>query len=434
VNAPYRTPFRSAPNNPWWIWPLLGRVPDVPAEKIQLLGVIALALLFESYDQAMLTAALKQIAETFAVAESELGNLLGRIYVGSVPAFLLIPFADRFGRRRLFLLSLIGLSLATGLSGLAQSVDQFVALQMVSRTFMVTCAATAFVIVTEEFPAAHRGWGIGMLSALATLGYGLGLLAFAAIDVIPFGWRSLYAAGIVPLLLLPRFRRRIPETSRFVAQAGRLRGGSPLSGWWQPLGSLAARHPLRASGVATIGLLAAAGHAAGFSFAAFFVQTDHGWSPGRYTAMAVVAGAVGIVGHPWAGRMADQRGRRGVGFALLSSFPLLALAFYHGPVWVLPVVWIPLIFTMSGGDTILRAIAAELFPTSERGTASGLLQLAEAIGRSGGLFLVAWATPDGASNTPMVSLVVFASLAAGLLLLPLPETGRRELEEISPEA
>ncbi|TFG93936.1 MAG: MFS transporter, partial [Myxococcales bacterium] len=154
----------------------------------------------------------------------------------------------------------------------------------------------------------------------------------------------------------------------------------------------------------------------------------------RYTAMAVVAGAVGIVGHPWAGRMADQRGRRGVGFALLSSFPLLALAFYHGPVWVLPVVWIPLIFTMSGGDTILRAIAAELFPTSERGTASGLLQLAEAIGRSGGLFLVAWATPDGASNTPMVSLVVFASLAAGLLLLPLPETGRRELEEISPEA
>jgi MFS family permease len=433
VSAPYRTPYRTAPNNPWWIVPLLGRVPDVPPEKIGLLGVIALALLFESYDQAMLTAALKQIAESFGVVESELGNLLGRVYVGSIPAFLLIPFADRIGRRSLFLLSLVGLSLATGLSGLAQTVEQFIALQMVSRTFMVTCAATAFVIVTEEFPAAHRGWGIGMLSALATLGYGLGLLVFAAIDVIPFGWRSMYAAGVVPLLLLPRFRRTIPETSRFTAHAGRRSGVGLLGGWWRPLRALAERHPLRAGIVGAIGLLVSAGHAAGFSFAAFFVQTDHGWAPGQYTAMAVVAGAVGIVGHPWAGRTADERGRRRVGFALLAGFPLLALAFYHGPAALLPLVWIPLIFTMTGGDTILRAVATELFPTSQRGTASGWLQLVSAIGRSAGLFLVAWATPEGGSNTPMVSVVVFASLVGGLLLRPLPETGSRELEEISPE-
>jgi MFS family permease len=150
--------------------------------------------------------------------------------------------------------------------------------------------------------------------------------------------------------------------------------------------------------------------------------------------MAVIAGAAGIIGHPWAGRMADLHGRRRVGFALLAGFPLLALAFYHGPAWALPLVWIPLIFTLSGGETILRAVAAELFPTSERGTASGWLQLAGAIGRSAGLFSVAWATPAGGSNIPMVSVVVFATLAAGLLLLRLPETGRRELEEISPDA
>jgi hypothetical protein len=33
----------------------------------------------------------------------------------------------------------------------------------------------------------------------------------------------------------------------------------------------------------------------------------------------------------------------------------------------------------------------------------------------------------------MISLVVFAPLLAGLVLLMLPETGRRELEEISGE-
>jgi MFS family permease len=409
-------------------------VPDVPSARIQLLGTIALALLFEQYDQAMLTAALKQIAESFGVAESELGSLLGRVYVGSVAAFLLVPFADRIGRRRLFLLSLVGLSLATALSGLARSAGQFVALQMASRTFMVTCSATAFVIVAEEFPARHRGWGIGILGALATVGYGLGLVVFAAIEVLPFGWRAMYLAGIVPLLLLPRFLRRIPETRRFAARRADPGGSGGLAGWWRPLYALAARHPLRAGAIGAIGALTSAGHAAGFGFAAYFVQTVHGWAPGQYTAMALAAGALGILGHPWAGRMADRRGRRRVGFALLAAFPLLALGFYQGPGWALALLWIPLVFTLTGGHTVLHALAAELFPTSERGTASGWFQLAEAIGRSAGLFVVGWATPAGATTTPMVSLVVFASLAAGLLVLCLPETGGRELEEISPES
>jgi MFS family permease len=150
--------------------------------------------------------------------------------------------------------------------------------------------------------------------------------------------------------------------------------------------------------------------------------------------MAIAAGMVGIIGHPWAGRMADASGRRGVGFALLGGFPLLALLFYHGPGWSLPVLWIPLIFALTGASTILRALASELFPTSARGTSSGWLLLWEAVGRSGGLFLVAWGTSDGASNTPMISVVVFASLVAGLIVLLLPETGQRELEEISSEA
>lgn len=430
---PYRTPYRRAPDNPWWIFPFLGRVPDVPPERIRLLGVIALALLFESYDQAMLTAALKQIAESFDVAEAELGELLGRVYLGSIAAFLIVPFADGLGRRRVFLASLVAVSVLTGLSGLARSPGEFVVLQMLSRAFMVTCTATAFVMVTEEFPAEHRGWGIGILGALSAFGYGLGLLAFAAIDVLPFGWRSMYAAGVGPLLLLPLFRRRIPETRRFAEHAdGRATTGA-LAGWWRPLRTLVVQHPARTLLVGAIGLLAVAGHGAGFSFAAYFVQTEHGWAPGQYTAMAILAGLVGVVGHPWAGRMADQSGRRRVGFALLAGFPLLALAFYHGPGWTLPFAWAGLTFTLTGGITILRALGTELFPTSVRGTASGWLQLAEAVGRSGGLFAVAAATPAGASNTPAVSAMVFASLAAALLLRLLPETGRRELEEISAE-
>ena len=66
-----------------------------------------------------------------------------------------------------------------------------------------------------------------------------------------------------------------------------------------------------------------------------------------------------------------------------------------------------------------------------RRASAGWLQLAEAAGRSGGLFLVGAGTTRAIEITSMISGVAFASLLAGLVLLVLPETGRRELEEIS---
>lgn len=421
--------------NPWWIPPFLGRVPAVGEGPLRVVGVVGLALLFENYDQSMLTAALKHIAEGFGIPESDLGEMLGFVHLGSVAAFLLIPFADRIGRRRLFLVSVIGLSAATVLSAFAQSVAQFVVLQMLGRAFMVTCSATAFVIVTEEFPAEHRGWGIGILGALGSMGYGLGLGLFAAIDILPYGWRALYVVGVVPLVLLPRFRRRIQETARFRAlqQERGDAGEGFLEGWLRPLADLARAYPWRTAAIGAIGIFGSAGGTVGFVFTAFHVQSVHGWSPGQYSAMAVIAGTVGIIGNVAAGRIADRHGRRGVGFVLYATYPLFVLAFYNGPGWVLPLVWIPLIFGLTGANTINRAFATELFPTSFRGTSAGWLMLTEAAGRSIGLFLVAFGTPDGGSNVPMISLVGFASLLAGVVIWLLPETGRRELESISTE-
>ena len=381
-------------------------------------------------DQAMLTAAAKQIAESFGLEQSRLAEMFGWVHLGAVAAFALVPLADRVGRRRLFLVSLVGISVATVASGFAPNETVFILFQMVSRAFMVTCSAMAYVIVTEEFPAQHRGWGIGIIGALGAMGYGLGLLLFAFIDDIPFGWRAMYVVGLVPLLWIQSFRRNVKETRRFEARSAELAPGG-LSGWLRPLLSLGVRYPGRSAAVGLIGFLASAGHTSSFSFAALYVQEVHGWSPGQYSLMAIAAGTLGIVGHPWAGRVADRRGRRMVGFALMAVFPALSLAFYHGPAWLLALVWIPLIFSMTGTSTIVRAVATELFPTSFRGTASGWLQLSEAAGRSAGLFIVAWGTAAGSSAVPMLDWIVFASLGAGLVLLCLPETGRRELEEIS---
>ena len=46
-------------------------------------------------------------------------------------------------------------------------------------------------------------------------GGGVASIAFAAIALLPYGWRSLYVIGSVPILLVGLLRRYLPETKRF---------------------------------------------------------------------------------------------------------------------------------------------------------------------------------------------------------------------------
>jgi MFS family permease len=125
----------------------------------------------------------------------DLGGFTGLTRLGALPAFFLLPLGDRIGRRRLLLISIAGMSVGSFVTALAQSPTQFVIAQIATRTFIVSAAVTSFVVVSEEFPAANRGWGIGMLGGVGAIGFGLGALLYGFVDRLPFGWRALYALG-----------------------------------------------------------------------------------------------------------------------------------------------------------------------------------------------------------------------------------------------
>jgi MFS family permease len=296
---------------------------------------------------------------------------------------------------------------------------------------MLTASAIAFVIVTEEYPAQHRGWAIGMLGALASCGNGLGAGLFAAIDSLPYGWRSLYIIGVAPLLMLPLLRARLQETKRFahhraVEAEGHSAAGA-LRGWIQPILRLWSEYPGRAFGIAVVGGLLSVGESAVFQFTGYFVLTTHGWSPGQFSLMFILGGGVGIIGNVVAGRLGDRVGRRTIGFVFLALFPLFAWIFYHGPGWSLPLAWTLFVFCNTAGGVVVRAFSTELFPTSFRGTSAAWLSLIQTLGWAGGLALVSVGT-DIATTTSLISLVV---LVAALALLTLPETFQQELEAIS---
>jgi len=418
--------------NPWWIPPFLGRAPAIEERFFKILGIVALGLFFESYDLSLLTSALKHISEDLGMAEHELGFYLGAVRLGGLLAFLLLPLADRFGRRRMFLASMIGMSVFTLATALSQNPLQFVAFQILTRAFLATLSAVGIVMLAEEFPAAHRGWGVGILGALAAFGHGLGALLFAAIEVVPFGWRSLYVIGALPLILLPWFRRELQETARFrrheAETAGRPGG---RNGSLRSLLALARGNPRRAALVGGAGMIHALGAISVFQFAALFVQNEHGWAPWQYSVMLLTSGGVGIVGNVIAGRLGDRAGRRIVGMAAFTLFPIAGIAFYHGVGWLLPVSFIAVVFSSSAGDVIVRIFSTELFPTSQRGASAAWLTLLQTIGWIAGLWLVGVGRWAGISLPIMISAVSATVLVAGLLLLLLPETRRRELEDLS---
>ncbi|MDX1649798.1 MAG: MFS transporter, partial [Myxococcota bacterium] len=160
---------------PRWSYaiPWAGRVPELTPRQWSLLGLLGAAELFDQYDVGILGLALKQIQEGLGIPESQIGPVTAVARLGVLPAFALTVLADRLGRRRLLLATIVGLTLSTFATAFAQDAVQFMALQFVARSFIYAETMLAVVVLAEELDAAERGWGIGMLGALGALGHGL---------------------------------------------------------------------------------------------------------------------------------------------------------------------------------------------------------------------------------------------------------------------
>jgi putative MFS transporter len=421
--------FRPVRQNPWWMPPFLGGVPaGVEPAHLRVLGFVSLAMFFENYDLGMFANALPQITATFGLDKAAQGEFTAWTRFGALPAFVLLPIADRIGRRRILLAAIAGMAIGSFATALAQSPAQFVIAQIATRTSIVTAAIASFVMVSEEFPAHHRGWGIGMLGGVGAIGFGLGALVYAAVDWLPFGWRSLYGFGVVPLALLPAFARGLRETGRFAALADPSRAGP---GALTAVAELVRRHPRRAVAIALIAGLSSAGTGPSFQFVSEFLQTELGWRPGKYAALTVVFGALAIVGHPMAGRLGDRYGRRRVAATVMALFPLASLAFFAGPASWVALPWTLMVFLSMATTVSVRTLATELFPTELRGTGAGSLALVETIGVGSGLLVYSAAVAVLGSQSIALPLVALACLGAAASVYLAPETARRELEEVS---
>ena len=412
-----------------------GRLPPFTSRQQKVFWLVTTAGFFSNYDRALLGLALKQIKQSLKIADASIGSMLSIITLGALPALFITPLADRYGRRALLLYTVIGYTIFTGLTALTWNAPSFVVMRFLAVIFSAAEGSVSLVILVEEVDAGVRGWAVGMLAALSSVGYGVAAAMFSAIAVIPFGWRGLYALALIPLAIIIPLRRVLPETRRFentLLNTLHSSRGRTVMGAFR---ALLSEHPGRFWLIAAVAFFGPLGAGSAGAFTSLYLQDAHNWTPGNVSLMYFVGGAVGIMGNIVAGRVSDRFGRRTLGGGFMLVAPLFAMLFYHSSVGpILIAAWVLQLFADTASSTICTAYSAELFPTSYRSTAGSALAAADTLGRALGLLLESWLYGLTGSHWTAISwLLVFWMVPGVLIFLFFPETAGQELEAISPE-
>lgn len=408
----------------------------LPREQRLLLLLVGSSLFINNYDLGIFALALPQIQASLAIPEQSIGFYTGIIRFGVLLAFPLAFMADIVGRRRLLLLTISGMTVATVLTAFARNDMQFLVLQTAARCFSYAEDMLCYVIVAEEIDARMRGWALGRLAALGTLGYGLSSLLYTQIGLLPHGWRDFYVIGASGLVVIMLARRQLRETQRFIdLRAARGAVRRSFSEHLVPIVSLARAYPGRFAALVGTTVPYSFGLSATFAFISKFLQENHGYTPGQVGTLQFFGGALAILGFFVAGRVSDLVGRRRV---LMVCIPIVTALFYvfylTGDPRLLVASWIGALFTYFASEVTLSALGSELFPTSYRSTSAAARGVINTTAGILGLAAESALYPlVGSHAIAVVILLAVAPFAIIPVLIFLPETAKRSLEDIAPE-
>ncbi len=149
------------------------------------------------------------------------GLLFAMFLVGWGFSFLWGPVADRFGRVRTLMLTILCYSLFTFASALVSQVWHLAVLRLLAGVGIGGEWSMGGTFVAEEWPEERRKMGAGYMHT----GYYFGvLLAAVANSLIAtrFGWRAMFALGGTPALLVAFIRYGVREPARWERRVGEL--------------------------------------------------------------------------------------------------------------------------------------------------------------------------------------------------------------------
>lgn len=435
---------------------------------------IGLGLFFDMYEIFLSGSISVALGKSFEVSEGQVKLLLASAFIGMfLGAVLLGRLADRLGRRRAFMLTLIWYSVWSLIAAFSPSAWFLVFARFMAGIGVGAEYPVADAYLSDTLPKDHRG-------RLASWAY---TFSFVAVPVVGFlgvwlneglvfgvdGWRWLLGLGGVGAFAVLLMRRSLPESPRWLASVGRtdqarrelarFTDEAPDAAAQTPAGEPEVQPRPVAPSTGTSALAGSAGslsllrrplYAKRFSMLVVFhlLQTFGYYGFGTLAALTLVARgqdvthsllytALSFLGYP-IGSLLSTPLLKVIERKYLVMGSVVALAVSGFLFATVTPAWLIIVFgflTTAISNVFSNAYhvyQAEIFPTQLRATAVGWTYSLSRLS-SGALpfILLPVLTGHGASA---MFLVVSAALAVVVIVVGVlgPRTTRRSLDEINP--
>jgi MFS family permease len=335
-----------------------------------------LGWMLDAMDVTLYALVLVDVQREFHFDNATAGSLQALTLVASaIGGGLFGVLADRVGRARALMASILVYSLASGACGLSNGVVALALFRFVLGLGMGGEWSTGAALIAESWPARHRGKALGVMQSTYAIGEMLAYAVVFLIDPARHGWRPVFFVGVAPALFVLWIRGSVKEPEVWSAR-GRADGGETWGAAWRRLW----REPRlrRDTLLATaMNALAMFGYWGLFTWVPGILKKPleeggRGLSLLDATVWLLVMGVGKFLGYALFGFLADRFGRRRcyVAYLLIAAL-LVPLYGYAREPWQVLALGPLVAFFGTGFFSGYSALAAELFPTAIRATAMG---------------------------------------------------------------
>lgn len=398
------------------------------ADRVARRALVAASLgwMLDAFDVMLYALVLLAVRNDLGIDNETAGALASYTLLASAAGGLIFGvLADKWGRTRALMLSVLIYSVFTAACGFAQTVAQLAVFRIFLGIGMGGEWASGAALVSETWSERDRGKALGFMQSSWAIGYALAaVVSWVVQDVMGFSWRAVFFAGVLPALYAFWVRRSVDEPTLWTnekAKPSRVSLGAAMGG---PM--------LRITLAVTL-----------MNACTMFAWWGlNSWIP-SYLRASPEAGGIGLsnasmnwfivvmqvgmwFGYVTFGYISDSVGRRKTYVGYLVAAAALVMAYAYTPTpWMLLVLGPVVAFFGTGYFSGFGAVTAELYPTSVRATAQGITYNVGRVASATAPWLVgSMAQTNGYPAALSITAGAYL-LAAGFWVL-IPETkGRR---------
>lgn len=363
------------------------------------------------------------------------GVILSIFLIGwAVGGVLFGVLADRFGRTKVLIFTILIYAAFTGMAALSQTWWQLGIYRFLTALGIGGEWAAGAALVAEVWPEEKRAKAAGILQSA----WAAGFFAAALINLLlrEHGWRPIFVVGVAPAVVALLVRLWVKEPERWLKARDEEKALATSKPKLAELFSPTLLRPtLVGSGLAFVAvfglwgatnwtptLLRALPELRGLDSAVITSRIS-------YATMLLNVGA--LLGYLSFGPLADRLGRRAVfGLMCLGSLVMLPVTFLTPRSYLHVLLLLPLLgFFNNGIFSGFPIYLPELYPTRLRATGAGFCFNVGRVLASAGPLLTGWLVPALGGFGRAASAIALIYLA-GLCLLPFaPETRGKPLPE-----